>query len=109
VTPEQRVIQAARAFLLNDHPDNYARLLRAVRRLDDPDTDPEPPQWVSATWSDVGKGDRIRYQGHETVVGSVHHSPLEAEVRIRGRRFSYDPAEPVEIQMDAKRRAEHEL
>lgn len=111
MTPEERrVIEAARAFIVKgDTPDRFVRLSRAVQALDGADIDPEPPVWVPATWGDVGKGDRVRYQGHETVVGKVEHDHEGIWVSIRGRLFQYSRAKPVEIEMDAKRRKEHEL
>jgi hypothetical protein len=112
MTPEeQAVIKAARAFVKHDNPEAFIRLRRALERLDGKDVDPEPPVWVPATWGDVGKGDRVRYQGHETVVGMCLHSPEAGTctVKVRGRSYEYDLIEPVEILMDRKRRAEHEL
>lgn len=106
MTPEQRVIQAARSHVKLDNPDTYARLVRALEILDGKEVDPEPPVWVPATWGDVQKGDRVRYQSHETVVPQVKHDyeHISMAAKIRGRWFWYDPAEPVEIQMDSKRR-----
>jgi hypothetical protein len=111
MTPEQEaVIKAARAFVKHDNPEAFIRLRRALDRLDGKDVDPEPPVWVPATWGDVGKGDRVRYQGHEgNVVGVRQYGSDDIEVKIRSGWFCYGKSAPVEIQMDAKRRAEHEV
>lgn len=110
MTQEQEaVIKAARAHVKHDNPETYARLVRTLDRLDGKDVDPEPPVWVLATWGDVGKGDRVRYMDHETVIGQCKHQGSNTGVKIRGAVFIYPKSEPVEILMDRKRRAEHEL
>lgn len=109
MTPEQRLVSAVRSFIRNDHPDNYIRMVRALERLDGKEVDPEPPVWVPATWGDVIKGDRVRYQDYETVIGTCFHEPgTLTAVKIRGHVFRYLNEEPVEIQMDRKRRDQHE-
>jgi len=110
VTPEQRVIAAARAHYDRDTPDTYAALGRALLILDGKDVDPEPPVWVPATWADVSEGDRVRLAGEEANVS--HHRGYmggHALVRINSADYTMPMRSAVEILADARRRKELQL
>jgi hypothetical protein len=85
---------------------------------DHDETAPDAPEWIAATWGDTRDGDTVRlgeamariatwYRPTDKIGASVNVKLVGINIDVSDGILTFPPGNPVEILMDAERKAVH--